>query len=84
MLGTAERERAFSTVHAGAVYLHLGDQYAVSALDLERRAALVRPVTVDWYTQARKETARRSPRPSARGASPAWSSSTGGSRSPSR
>jgi DEAD/DEAH box helicase domain-containing protein len=56
VLGTAERERAFSTVHAGAVYLHLGDQYAVSALDLESRAALVRPVTVDWYTQARKET----------------------------
>jgi DEAD/DEAH box helicase domain-containing protein len=56
VLGTAERERAFSTVHAGAVYLHLGDQYAVSALDLESRAALVRQVTVDWYTQARKET----------------------------
>jgi DEAD/DEAH box helicase domain-containing protein len=56
VLGTSERERAFSTVHAGAVYLHLGDQYAVSALDLESRAALVRPVTVDWYTQARKET----------------------------
>ncbi len=56
VLGTAERERAFSTVHAGAVYLHLGDQYAVSVLDLESRAALVRPVTVDWYTQARKET----------------------------
>jgi DEAD/DEAH box helicase domain-containing protein len=57
VLGTAEQERAYSTVHEGAVYLHLGDQYAVTALDLETRAALVRPVTVDWYTQARKETA---------------------------
>jgi DEAD/DEAH box helicase domain-containing protein len=56
VLGSAERERAFSTVHAGAVYLHLGDQYGVTALDLEARTALVRPVTVDWYTQARKET----------------------------
>ncbi len=56
VLGTAERERAFSTVHEGAVYLHLGDQYGVTALDLESRTALVRPVTVDWYTQARKET----------------------------
>jgi DEAD/DEAH box helicase domain-containing protein len=56
VLGSAERERAFSTVHAGAVYLHLGDQYGVTALDLETRTALVRPVTVDWYTQARKET----------------------------
>ena len=57
VLGTAEQERAFSTVHEGAVYLHLGEQYGVTALDLETRAALVRPVTVDWYTQARKETA---------------------------
>jgi DEAD/DEAH box helicase domain-containing protein len=56
VLGTAERERAFSTVHEGAVYLHLGDQYGVTTLDLEVRAALVRPVMVDWYTQARKET----------------------------
>jgi len=56
VLGTAERERAFSTVHEGALYLHLGDQYAVTALDLETRTALVRPVAVDWYTQARKET----------------------------
>jgi DEAD/DEAH box helicase domain-containing protein len=56
VLGSAEQERAFSTVHEGALYLHLGDQYAVMALDLETRTALVRPVTVDWYTQARKET----------------------------
>jgi DEAD/DEAH box helicase domain-containing protein len=56
VLGTAERERAFSTVHDGAVYLHLGDQYGVTRLDLGTRRALVRPVSVDWYTQARKET----------------------------
>jgi DEAD/DEAH box helicase domain-containing protein len=56
VLGTAERERAFSTVHPGAVYLHLGEQYGGTARDLEAHTALVRPVTVDWYTQARKET----------------------------
>ena len=56
VLGTAEHERAFSTVHEGAVYLHLGEQYAVTTLDLGTRTALVRPVEVDWYTQARKET----------------------------
>ncbi len=56
VLGTAERERAFSTVHEGAVYLHLGDSYGVTTLDLETRTALVRLVAVDWYTQARKET----------------------------
>ncbi len=56
VLGTAERERAFSTVHEGAVYLHLGDQYGVTALDLPTQTALVTLVTVDWYTQPRKET----------------------------
>ena len=56
VLGTSERERAFSTIHEGAVYLHLGEQYGVTSLDLESRAALVRTVAVDWYTQARKET----------------------------
>lgn len=56
VLGTAERERAFSTVHVGAVYLHLGDAYGVTALDLETRTALVRPIAVDWFTQPRKET----------------------------
>jgi DEAD/DEAH box helicase domain-containing protein len=56
VLGTVERERAFSTVHTGAVYLHLGDSYGVTTLDVDSGTALVRPVTVDWYTQPRKET----------------------------
>ena len=56
LLGTSERERAYSTIHEGAVYLHLGDQYGVTSLDVETLTALVRPVRVDWYTQARKET----------------------------
>ena len=56
VLGLVERERAYSTVHDGAIYLHLGEQYLVRALDHEARTALVTPATVDWYTQARKET----------------------------
>jgi DEAD/DEAH box helicase domain-containing protein len=56
LLGLAERERAFSTVHEGAVYLHLGEQYVVEQLDLVGRVALVRPASVDWYTQVKKET----------------------------
>jgi DEAD/DEAH box helicase domain-containing protein len=56
LLGLVERDRAFSTVHEGAVYLHLGEQYLVESLDLESRVALVAAVGVDWYTQARKET----------------------------
>ena len=56
VLGLAERERAYSTVHEGAVYLHLGRQYLVRELDLDARRALVEPFDGDWYTQAKKET----------------------------
>ena len=55
-LGLAELERAYSTVHEGAVYLHLGRQYLVRELDLHARRALVEPFDADWYTQAKKET----------------------------
>jgi DEAD/DEAH box helicase domain-containing protein len=56
ILGLVERSRAYSTVHEGAIYLHLGEQYLVRELDLDGRAAVVRPAAVDWYTQAKKET----------------------------
>ena len=57
VLGTVERSRAYSTVHDGAVYLHLGEQHLVRRLDVDGRMALVSRATVDWYTQAKKETA---------------------------
>ncbi len=56
VLGVVERERAFSTVHEGAVYLHLGESYRVLELDLAGRAAVVEAFAADYYTQARKET----------------------------
>jgi DEAD/DEAH box helicase domain-containing protein len=56
VLGLAEQERAYSTVHEGAVYLHLGRQYLVRELDLAARRAIVEPFSGDWYTQAKKET----------------------------
>jgi DEAD/DEAH box helicase domain-containing protein len=56
LLGLVERERAYSTVHGGAVYLHLGESYRVLDLDLEARAALVEPFAADEYTQAKKDT----------------------------
>jgi len=56
LLGLVELERAYSTVHEGAVYLHLGEPYHVRALDLDARAALVAPFTGDWYTMAKKES----------------------------
>jgi DEAD/DEAH box helicase domain-containing protein len=56
LLGLVERERAYSTVHEGAVYLHLGDTYLVRELDLVARRVVVEPFAGDWYTQVKKET----------------------------
>ena len=56
IIGIVEQERAYSTVHEGAVYLHLGDSFRVQELDLGSRTAVVEPFTGDYYTQAKKET----------------------------
>jgi len=56
LLGLVERERAYSTVHEGAIYLHLGESYLVRELDLGSRTAVVEPFRGDYYTQAKKET----------------------------
>jgi DEAD/DEAH box helicase domain-containing protein len=56
VLGVVERERAYSTVHEGAIYLHMGSAYRVLSLDLLSHTALVEPFTGDYYTQAKKET----------------------------
>ncbi len=56
LLGTTEAARAHSTVHQGAIYMHLGRSYEVRELDLERRRALVAPFDGDWYTQPKRET----------------------------
>jgi DEAD/DEAH box helicase domain-containing protein len=56
MLGLVEAERAFTTVHPGAVYLHLGRSYEVESLDVEGRQAVVSAFDGDWYTRPKKET----------------------------
>ena len=56
LLGTTEAARAHTTVHEGAIYMHLGRSYEVRALDLEQRRALVAPFDGDWYTQPKRET----------------------------
>jgi DEAD/DEAH box helicase domain-containing protein len=56
LIGTADEHRAYGTLHPGAVYLHLGEQYLVQELDLVRRVAVVRSADPDYYTQARDVT----------------------------
>ncbi|MDE3069825.1 MAG: DUF1998 domain-containing protein, partial [Acidobacteriota bacterium] len=54
VLGTVEQARAPSTVHGGAVYLHMGGSYEVVELDEARGRAFVRPFEGDWYTQPKR------------------------------
>ena len=56
LLGIIEQERAYSTVHQGAIYLYLGESYRVRELDRGARTAVVEPFSGDYYTQAKKET----------------------------
>jgi DEAD/DEAH box helicase domain-containing protein len=55
VLGTIEAGRAYSTVHEGAVYLHLGRSYHVLELDLNARRVLLQPFDGDYFTQAKRE-----------------------------
>jgi DEAD/DEAH box helicase domain-containing protein len=56
LLGYVEAERAFSTVHPGAIYLHLGEPYEVLELDISSRRAIVRRAEGDYYTQPKIQT----------------------------
>ncbi|WP_425566692.1 DEAD/DEAH box helicase [Planomonospora alba] len=56
LLGTVDEPSAHSTVHAGAVYVHQGETFLVSELDLEAGVALVEAGTPDYTTFARDVT----------------------------
>jgi len=55
IVGTEGAEQAFSALHPGAVYLHMGDTYLVTHLDLDTRTALVRPFWDTYHTIPRRE-----------------------------
>jgi DEAD/DEAH box helicase domain-containing protein len=40
--------------HPGAIYLHQGESYLVTSLDLDQGQAMLRPAQVDYYTQPRE------------------------------
>jgi DEAD/DEAH box helicase domain-containing protein len=51
LLETIESAMAFYQVHPGAIYLHQGDNYLVTELNLENRTAYVEPADVNYYTR---------------------------------
>jgi DEAD/DEAH box helicase domain-containing protein len=56
LVGTVDEARAYYHVHPGAVYLHQGEQFEVTKLDLATRVALVTHSDPDYYTQSRDTT----------------------------
>ena len=56
LLETIESSVALFQVHPGAIYLHQGDTYLVTELDLASRTACVVPTDVPYYTQVKDLT----------------------------
>jgi len=56
LLETVEASVAFFQIHPGAIYLHQGESYLVTELDLDNRTAYAEPTTVPYYTQAKELT----------------------------
>jgi DEAD/DEAH box helicase domain-containing protein len=56
LIGTVDESRAFVNVHQGAIYLHQGEQFEVTDLDIAQKVAVVRRTEADFYTQSRDVT----------------------------
>ncbi len=56
VVGTEDAGRAHGSVHSGAVYVHRGESWLVSSLDLDERVAVMSPTEVDYTTSAREIT----------------------------
>ena len=56
VLGTVDHAAAHGTAHAGAVYLHQGETWLVTELDLDESVAVVVPADPDYSTSAREIT----------------------------
>ncbi len=56
LLETVEASVAFFQIHPGAIYLHQGESYLVTELDLASHTAYAEPTTAAYYTQAKEIT----------------------------
>ena len=56
VIGEVDFSSALTTVHPKAIYIHQGQQYHVERLDFDKRKAYVKPVNVDYYTDAIRYT----------------------------
>ena len=56
LLETLESATAFFQIHPGAIYLHQGESYLVTELDLDMRTAYAVPTDATYYTQTKDVT----------------------------
>lgn len=56
LIERVDAARALYELHPGAVYLHQGEEYLVTDLDLAQQRASARPASVSYYTQPRDVT----------------------------
>ena len=56
IIGQLDQASAPLLLYPGAIYLHEGQSYRVSRLDLAQNLATVTPVAVDYYTEVTTET----------------------------
>jgi DEAD/DEAH box helicase domain-containing protein len=56
VIGEVDFSSALTTVHPKAIYMHQGQQYHVEQLDFDKRKAYVKPVNVDYFTDAIRYT----------------------------
>jgi DEAD/DEAH box helicase domain-containing protein len=56
VIGEVDFSSALTTVHPKAIYIHQGQQYHVEHLDFDNRKAYVKPVNVDYFTDAIRYT----------------------------
>jgi DEAD/DEAH box helicase domain-containing protein len=56
VIGEVDFSSALTAVHPKAIYLHQGQQYHVERLDFAERKAYVKPVNVDYFTDAVRYT----------------------------
>ncbi|MFC1903443.1 DEAD/DEAH box helicase [Chloroflexota bacterium] len=54
LLETVEASVAFFQIHPGAIYLHQGESYLVTELDLPNHTAYAAPTTATYYTQTKE------------------------------
>ena len=56
VIGTIDEISAFEQVHTHAVYLHNGETYFISRLDVEKKIAYAGKQALDYYTQSVEES----------------------------